>query len=113
MPPYCRWHIKASPTQDLRPPCQVSILAISEEVLVKEFAIDGNVFHHGAPIERGCAGGSEYVLHLFILPTIQFFCPTIQVPQVAAKVHPGGIDDIGFFHRRSRPPAQQLPAYTA
>src|SRR5581483_2830354 len=102
--------IDALPAHKLRPPGQVSILAVGKELLVKVFALDRHVLKHRAPVKRSRARGAENVLLSIVLTLVRLLRAPIQVAEIRAKINAGRIDYARELLTCGRIPAQQLSA---
>src|ERR1035438_6370412 len=86
-------NIKAAPSQQLRSPGYIRILAIGKEIGIEEISPVGNVGDHLATVKsRGCAG-SKHVFQLAEPSIIRFKPAAIEMPHGWSKIQPGRIDE--------------------
>ena len=87
----CRGDIQALPAQQLCPPAQIRILAVSKEIFVKKLAIDRHILDHLPAVGGGRPRRSKNVLGRIKLSLVDFLRPPIEVPQIAHEVDARGI----------------------
>src|SRR6185437_8236738 len=113
VPAYRRRHVQAVPAQQLRPPGQVGVFAVSEEVFVEELSLHRDILYHGPPVQGSGSGGAKDILRLLVLPAVNLLTAAVEMAQVAGEVDAGGINAGGKLRLATGIPAQQLPAERA
>ena len=91
-------------------PRDIGIFSVDEEIGIEEFAVERDVFDHGAPVEGGGGGGSEDVFVLQVVAVVYFLAAAVEVAQHGVEVDAGGIDHGLFGDLEVGTHGQQLAA---
>jgi hypothetical protein len=105
--------VQAFPAHQLGAPGHIGIFAVDEEIGIEEFAVERNVFDHGAAVKRRGRGGAEHVLVLQVVAVVDFLAAAIQMAQHGVEVDAGGIHHGFFGDLEMRRHGEQLAAHRA